>query len=407
MPDPVRFGESLLRFDGLYRRGGALSDGAPITSFLRFAADGTVQNAGMRGEVHSGRDGETELKRRPAAERVEGPFEIDGTALSFETKSSNGIVEYQGAIEADGSLVLDSHSHINGHREEGMRFEFVEIEKGPRRLSEMIPRCVKLDCRKLRSGSVYEHGCGIRTTSSGWPLPAEEETVLGRWNVIGSRFFIDMKEDPQYGAYITEGSLGILVTDKSLKGSFYEGKGPVGKLAIARDVLSFYWPYSLMAEPGASHYQDDRRMHIVIEDPEHDGHLGLQGITQAKGAKADDFLGRVFSVKNRAPEFHEQVGRAWEQFRTGEGASDRQRPATGEPTQEAGKTHPPTAVDTNIGSTRFFDLSTVADTATTNPTEPKCASCGEAVDMEDRFCASCGQDLAAHSDLVSGFDPEC
>jgi hypothetical protein len=134
---------------------------------------------------------------------------------------------------------------------------------------------------------------------------------------MGSRFFIDMKEDPEFGTYISQGSLGVLVTDKALRGSFYEGKGPVGKLAIARDILTFYWPYSLMAEPGASHYQDDRRLHIVIEDPEQDGHLGLQGITKPKGTKPDDFLSPVFSVKNRSPEFHEQVGRAWERFRDG------------------------------------------------------------------------------------------
>lgn len=396
MTDQVRFGGSPLRLDGLYRRSAALSNRSPITYFLRFAADGSVQSAWMHGDNCSGRDGDYELNRRAAADRVEGTFEVDDATLSIVTKSSNGVVEYRGVIGADGSLVLDSHSHINGNREAGNRFEFVEIEEGPRRLTEMIPRCIKLDCRKLRSGSVFEHGCGIRTTSSGWPLPHEEEAVLGRWNVMGSRFFIDMKKDPGYGAYITEGSLGILVTDKSLRGSFYEGKGPVGKLAIVRDILTFYWPYSLMAEPGVSHYQDDRRMHIVIEDPEHDGHLGLQGITQAKGTKADDFLGRVFSVKNRAPEFHEQVGRAWERFGDSEGVPDREQPAVGEPTREPGETPPPTAVDTNIGSTRFFDLSTVADTATTNPTDLRCASCGEAVDTEDRFCASCGQELAAH-----------
>jgi hypothetical protein len=278
----------------------------------------------------------------------------------------------------------------------------------------MIPRCIKLDCRKLRSGSVFEHGCGIRTTSSGWPLPGEDETVLGRWNVIGSRLFIDMKDDPGYGAYITDGSLGILVTDKALRGSFYDGKGHAGKLKIVRDVFTFYWPYSLMAEPRVSHYQDDRRTHILIEDPEQDGHLGLQGITKPKGTKPDDFLSPVLSVKNRAPEFLAQVVKARERFCAGSGiggapgaedgttstdhhaerpggASDEQ-PGYGEPSRPAGS-QLPTAIDTGIGGTRFFDLATVADPASTEPVDLSCASCGGEIEEEDRFCPSCGQDL--------------
>lgn len=56
---------------------------------------------------------------------------------------------------------------------------------------------------------------------------------------------------------------------------------------------------------------------------------------------------------------------------------------------------PPTAVDTNVGGTRFFDLSTVADTVSVDSTELECGSCGVPVDAEDRFCSACGQDLAA------------
>lgn len=346
-----------MELDGLYRTEEALTDGKPLSRFLRFNADGAVEGATMHGEARSGRDGEYELDRRVAAKRELGSFKVDGETLSFSIASSAGTVDYRGVFEPDGSLLLDSHSHINGHREEGRRFDLVEIEEGPRRLSEMIPRCIKLDCRKLGSGSAFEHGCGIRTTSSGWPLPGADETVLGRWNVIGARLLIDMKDDPEYGPYITDGSLGVLVTDKSLRGSFYEGKGHAGKLAIVRDVFTFYWPYSSMAEPGYSHYRDDRRMHVMIEDPEEDGHLGLQGITKPKGNKPDDFLSPVFSVKNRAPEFLEQVGKARECFYAGELAG-------GE-----------------------------ADRPSVDPTELRCASCGGELGAEDRFCSTCGQDL--------------
>jgi hypothetical protein len=58
-------------------------------------------------------------------------------------------------------------------------------------------------------------------------------------------------------------------------------------------------------------------------------------------------------------------------------------------------TRPPTTVETDIGGTRFFDLSAVAETSASNPVGFKCGSCGEAVDADDRFCSSCGQDLIA------------
>ena len=314
MSDPVKLPGAELRLDGLYRSGGALSDGSPITYFLRFKDDGVVEGAWMRGEDQSGADGTYELDRRVAAQRNSGRFAVEGSSLNFSLTDSAGAVDYRGAIAPDGTLTLDSNSHINGHREQGRRYEFVEVEKGPRRLTELIPRSIKLECMKLKSGTVFEHGCGLRATSSGWPLPGEGETALGRWNVMGSRLLIDTSTYPNRGPYISGGSLGVLVTDKSLRGSFYEGKGPVGKLAIVRHVFTFYWPYSLMTEPDYSHYKDDRRMHVMIEDPEQDGHLGLQGIVKAKGNKPDDFLRPVLSARNRAPEFMEQLFKARERF---------------------------------------------------------------------------------------------
>lgn len=176
----------------------------------------------------------------------------------------------------------------------------------PRKLVEMIPRCIKLDCWKLGSEG-YGHPCGLRTTSRGWPLPGDGETEIGRWNANGGRLFIDLIADPEFGPYVQEAWLGVLVTDKALRGSFYEGKGPVGKLSPSHHMLAFYWPYSLMAEPKMSSYQDDRRLHVIIEDPSGDGHLGLQGIAKPKTTKPDDFMSPVFSVKNRYEEFFDQV----------------------------------------------------------------------------------------------------
>lgn len=214
-------------------------------------------------------------------------------------------------VTPDGALRLDFHSHINGYRCAGAVYTFVP---GKRLLTEMVPRCIKLACLKMKPGTVYEHPCGLRTTSDGWPLPADDETSLGRWHVRGSRLHIDLKENTGGQPYVRDGDLGLLVTDTALRGSFYKGTGPVGKLGISRHVLAFYWPYSEMSEPTVSYYRDDRRQHMIIEDHAGDGHLGLQGITKPKSDKADAFLSPVFSMKNRLPELFEQVCQAHAQY---------------------------------------------------------------------------------------------
>lgn len=180
----------------------------------------------------------------------------------------------------------------------------------PRKLTEMVPRCIKIDCTKLRGGSVYEHACGIRTTLLGWPLAGDGETAIDRWDVGGSKLFIDMVADPDYGAYVVDGELGLLVTDKAIRGSFYQGNGPVGNLQLGRHVFSFYWPYSLMAEPLASFYRDDRRVHLMIQDPDEDGHLAVRSATKPKSSKEDAFIGPVFAVKNRVEELAKQIAEA-------------------------------------------------------------------------------------------------
>lgn len=289
-----------VRFDGIYQW-----PNEPWIYCLRFKADGTVESICLQGTSVSAEDVASKLDARLAKTQVHGPFAVEGDRLTFSVTSANGTIDYGGKVTSQGELVLDSHSHINGNREKGAVYGFTEVSR-PRRLYEMVPRCLKLDCGKIKYGTVYEHGCGIRVTDGGWPLPSEGETAIGRWNVIGSRLHIDMNDDPS-GPYVREGSLGVLVTDKAVRGSFYEGKGRVGKLGIQRHVFTFYWPYSLMKEPTLSHYQDDRRMHLIIEDPDQDGHLGLQGITKPKSRKEDDFLSPVLSMKNRIDELADQL----------------------------------------------------------------------------------------------------
>jgi hypothetical protein len=166
----------------------------------------------------------------------------------------------------------------------------------------------------MSPASIYEHACGVRTTSLGWPLPGEGETPIGRWNVGDPKLLIDMIADPDFGAYIIEGELGVLVTDKALIGSFYDGKGPVGKLQLGRHVFSFHWPYSLMAEPIASFYRDDPRLHLIIQDSGGDSHLGMRAAHKPRSNREDDFLSPVFAVKNRIDELAEEIAHARAQY---------------------------------------------------------------------------------------------
>lgn len=76
-------------------------------------------------------------------------------------------------------------------------------------------------------------------------------------------------------------------------------------------------------------------------------------------------------------------------------ASLGERPDSGDSAEEADIMPPPTAVDTDIGGTRSFDLASVADSPSSVATNLACESCGGEIESGDRFCASCGQDLGA------------
>ena len=75
-----------------------------------------------------------------------------------------------------------------------------------------------------------------------------DEVEVGRWNVDSARLFIDMVPDPDFGAYVKNGSLGLLITDKSLRGSFYEGRAGSTELSLLKGKFILYWPYDLVAK---------------------------------------------------------------------------------------------------------------------------------------------------------------
>jgi hypothetical protein len=115
-------------------RGGAAADGLPTdgvyqcpegtySSFLRFAGDGqvfTVSSTGSPRDVASWLNGSS-----PAASR--GHYAIAGDFVEFCAASSEGTVDYNGQLLPNGDLLLDSYSHINGHRATGKRFSFVPV----------------------------------------------------------------------------------------------------------------------------------------------------------------------------------------------------------------------------------------------------------------------------------------
>lgn len=187
----------------------------------------------------------------------------------------------------------------------------------PRKLSEMVPRCIRADCTKIPRGVVYDHDAGIRISSSGWPLAGEGESPVARWNGVGAVFIINALEDPDGGPFLTDGELGLLITDKALRGTFYEGKGHgagAAGLRVERRVVTFYWPFAQMNPVRGSFYLNGPRgHHTVIEDPTGDGHLGIPVARRAKGDGQEDFFSG-FSMSNKVEEFAEELESARARF---------------------------------------------------------------------------------------------
>lgn len=178
----------------------------------------------------------------------------------------------------------------------------------PRKLTEMVPPCIFVNCEKISYGTTYEHACGVRTTHYGWPLPGDGEEPLSKWQGDDARFLIDIVAEPDLGPYITNGGVALLVTDKSLRGSFFEGQGSGSSgLQRMKRVLSFVWPYAQMAEVQTSIYSDNPRLHVIIEDPRKDGQLGVPIAQRAKGAKEGDFHPGIFAMRNQAEAFGEAL----------------------------------------------------------------------------------------------------
>ena len=109
-----------VRLDGIYQSKG-IND---FDSVIRFYADGLV----IRTSTTGAPDTIAKWFNRGWAETKgqKGKYVISGSNIQFSTRSSAGSIDLDGTIEGD-SLILKSHSHINGHRTvREYRFEYVE-----------------------------------------------------------------------------------------------------------------------------------------------------------------------------------------------------------------------------------------------------------------------------------------
>lgn len=73
--------------------------------------------------------------------------------------------------------------------------------------------------------------------------------------------------------------------------------------------------------------------------------------------------------------------------------------------QGAKEAPPPNAVHTNIGGTRLFDLSTMAEADSAESTGHECGSCGGEIAASDRYCSSCGEEQAGPDGRGKGNAP--
>jgi hypothetical protein len=100
-----------IRIDGLYqsRKG---DSSLSYWGYFRFFADGTVLSVSSTG---SPSDVARWLTMENVAEHSSGRYHVTGSAISFSSKSSEGIIDYEGEIQGN-FLFVRSHSHINGYR---------------------------------------------------------------------------------------------------------------------------------------------------------------------------------------------------------------------------------------------------------------------------------------------------
>jgi hypothetical protein len=93
---------NVLRYDGVYY---CVQVG--YRQFLKFFPDGTVIGVSASGTAE-------QVSRWIDTTDNKGRYKTVGARVTFSLTSPQGVVDYSGDI-FEASLVVDSHSHINGH----------------------------------------------------------------------------------------------------------------------------------------------------------------------------------------------------------------------------------------------------------------------------------------------------
>ena len=108
-----------VRCDGLYQS----ESSGEYSYFLRFLEDGTVRSISAAGKA----DQVFRWWDKDPFKGSSGTYVIEGSEIKFSVRSSSGVVDYEGEIQAQGeSLLLQSYSHINSHRAKNT-FWFVPV----------------------------------------------------------------------------------------------------------------------------------------------------------------------------------------------------------------------------------------------------------------------------------------
>ncbi len=124
-PTPTPPAKPALRYDGVYEYRAEES-----SRYIRFLADGRALG------VTSAPGAAAKVARwlgpdRPNASAGVVAVDAAGGRMHFSLTSANGTVEYHGQLDADGSLVLDILSHINGARAAGQVYRFEPVDPPP------------------------------------------------------------------------------------------------------------------------------------------------------------------------------------------------------------------------------------------------------------------------------------
>lgn len=112
--DKSNSSDGIIRYDGVYYH-----KESGCSNYFRFYDDGIVINACSTGTIY-------EIKKWFNKEHLNsgrGKYKIIGNKVSFQSKSKEGTIDYNGII-LPNKLVMDTHSNINGYNSKNEEYVF-------------------------------------------------------------------------------------------------------------------------------------------------------------------------------------------------------------------------------------------------------------------------------------------